>query len=38
MESARGLAHSKTLRAVRDSSASASRLGLRWPSTALDLA
>jgi hypothetical protein len=36
-ESARGLAHSKTLRVIRVSQANASRLGLRWPSTALSL-
>ena len=34
-ESARGLAHSRTLRAVRESSANALRRGLRQPSAAL---
>jgi hypothetical protein len=33
-QSARGLAHSKTLRAVRWSSVSRQRFGVRWPSTA----
>ena len=33
-ESARGLAHSKTLRAIWRSRANAKRLGVRWPSTA----
>ena len=33
-QSARGLAQSKTLRAAWESSANASRLGVRWPSTA----
>src|ERR1019366_23661 len=33
-QSARGLAQSKTLRAVRWSSATRQRLGVRWPSTA----
>src|ERR1019366_3497496 len=32
-QSARGLAQSKTLRAVRWSSATRQRLGVRWPST-----
>ena len=35
-KSGRGLPHSTTLCAVRSSPANASRLGLRWPSTALD--
>ena len=34
-KSGRGLPHSRTLRAVRSSPANASRLGLRWPSTAI---
>jgi len=33
-QSARGLAHSMTLRAFQKSSCRAQRLGLRWPSTA----
>jgi len=34
-QSARGLAHSTTLRAIQWSSATRQRLGVRWPSTAI---
>ena len=34
IQSARGLAQSKTLREVRETSSTRQRLGLRWPSTA----